>query len=450
MDALPSRLPDPDPDPDRAAPSPPDAFDPAEPEYTVRLGDPGDLAAALPHLMGFPPRESIVLVGLGGRSGSRVGLTLRVDIPPPDSAARLARAVAARLDTDGPDAAVLAIVSEAPDVPAYPDAPDGLWDGTDRPADLPHRQLTWHLTVALTAYGIPLREVLLVRAGRWWSYGCSEPCCGPGAGTPVPGGVTELAAASVAAGQVVAASREDVQARIARCDGPSAESMAAAVLRIGTSAAEVAATAGRDALAERYWDWITAAVTACGAAPDAPRPADDDVARVAWALRDALVRDRALGLCVGARADVAERLWTECTRRATPPLDAAPATLLAVSAWLRGDGALARIALDRALDSDPDYALAGLLSRGLDGCLPPRDLRAMIVGTLADLGAVSDLGAEVPEDLLADFGDVFPGEDVEAAPGRIRAAPAGATPGPARARPGRRSPSRTRRRRYRA
>jgi hypothetical protein len=68
----------------------------------------------------------------------------------------------------------------------------------------------------------------------------------------------------------------------------------------------------------------------------------------------------------------------ECARRAPAPLDAAPATLLAVSAWLRGDGATANIALERALASDPAYGLAQLLSQALAACLSPQDLRRLI------------------------------------------------------------------------
>ena len=64
------------------------------------------------------------------------------------------------------------------------------------------------------------------------------------------------------------------------------------------------------------------------------------------------------------------------------PLDAAPATLLAVCAWLRGDGAMANVALARALDSDPAYTLARLLAQALARCVPPAELRTMIAGTL--------------------------------------------------------------------
>ena len=43
------------------------------------------------------------------------------------------------------------------------------------------------------------------------------------------------------------------------------------------------------------------------------------------------------------------RLWTDLTRRACPGYVAAPAALLAFTAWQAGNGALANLALDRAL-----------------------------------------------------------------------------------------------------
>ena len=56
------------------------------------------------------------------------------------------------------------------------------------------------------------------------------------------------------------------------------------------------------------------------------------------------------------------RLWTDATRRACPVYVAAPASLLAFTAWQGGDGALAGIALDRALADDPAYSMARLLA----------------------------------------------------------------------------------------
>jgi hypothetical protein len=67
---------------------------------------------------------------------------------------------------------------------------------------------------------------------------------------------------------------------------------------------------------------------------------------------------------------IERRLCELCA--ALPELWAVPAlTVLASFAWWRGDGALTRIALDRARRSDPHYRLAELLERMVDLAIRP-------------------------------------------------------------------------------
>ncbi|MGY1781745.1 DUF4192 domain-containing protein [Geodermatophilus sp. SYSU D01036] len=362
----------------------------------IRLGDTGEVAAALPHLLGFHPAESIVLVGLRGPGGSRVGLTVRADLPPPAAAHALAVTLAGKVLTDDPVAVLLAVVSEVPDVMA-PDlmAPDDRSvpvqsSGPGEPApELPHRDLVHELVLALDARDVPVREALLVRSGRWWDYDCPYPCCEPGAGTPLPAGASPLAAAAVAGGALLAADRAALAARITPPDGdPGAPAMAAACLAEGREHAARLRALGRDAVAADAGAAIAAALADCrpGPATAATRLPDARVARVLWGLTIPDVRDRALGLALGEDAAAAEVLWTECTRRAPVPLDGPPATLLAVSAWLRGDGATANVALDRALAADPGARLPRLLADGLAQCLPPSELRVLISRTLEEAG----------------------------------------------------------------
>ena len=47
----------------------------------LRLSHPAELLAAIPALLGFRPQDSLVVVCLGGPSGRRVQLTIRVDLP---------------------------------------------------------------------------------------------------------------------------------------------------------------------------------------------------------------------------------------------------------------------------------------------------------------------------------------------------------------------------------
>ncbi|MBB3085382.1 DUF4192 domain-containing protein [Geodermatophilus sabuli] len=347
------------------------------PRPEVRISQLGEVAAALPALIGFHPHESVLLVALGGESGRRVGLTVRADLPVRGTSAPATRLLARSVATDDPAAVVVAVVSEAPDdLLPLPGQPPGA-----TVAGLPHRDVVHDAVVALADLGIPVADAILVRRGRWWSYDCPEPCCAPAAGTLLPGGVPELTVASVASGVVVERHRAALEERIARIPGPAAAEMEALTWRHVDRRAR-AAQADRDAEARRSWDTVVRVLGRCG--PGGARLSDRDVARVVWALADVRVRDRALTFALGDDAAAAETLWTECTRRAPAPLDAAPATLLAVSAWLRGDGAMANVALERALESRPTYTFAQLLAQGLAACLPPRELRAMITATAQD------------------------------------------------------------------
>jgi hypothetical protein len=345
---------------------------PADPHpIEVRIDEPGQIAAGLPQLLGFRPRESVVLIGLRGR---RVGLCVRADIPPPRHAAALAAELTRSVRTSRPRAVLVAVVSEE----AGP------------PGELPHRSLVGELVRALASADLPVPEILLVRAGRWWSYDCPHACCLPSAGTLLPDGVSQLEAAAVAAGTVVEDDRAALGARIAGEQGPAAEAMAASCARVVAECTAQVRAGGWNAMAAGSWTAVTTALRRCRPGPPGGRLTDEEVARVVCGLRDLEVRDRALELALGPDASAAELLWTECTRRAPAPLVAAPATLLAVSAWLRGDGAMANVALGRALTAEPGYGLAELLSSALAACLPPAELRALLHATAA--GATSAVG----------------------------------------------------------
>jgi hypothetical protein len=126
---------------------------------------------------------------------------------------------------------------------------------------------------------------------------------------------------------------------------------------------------------------------------------DVEAARLGWAVTATEVRDRALVLAVGPTASAAEAVWTELVRRLPVPLDAAPATLLAATAHARGDGALAGVALDRALASQPACTLARLLDQALRTGLPPSALRDLL--TRAGEQADAVVGAGTSEQLGA-------------------------------------------------
>jgi hypothetical protein len=71
---------------------------------------------------------------------------------------------------------------------------------------------------------------------------------------------------------------------------------------------------------------------------------------------------------------VAERLWLALVRATPAPERAEPAAFLALTAYMRGDGALAGLALDEAPHACPDHSLSALLRAALAAGLPPEVL----------------------------------------------------------------------------
>ena len=78
------------------------------------------------------------------------------------------------------------------------------------------------------------------------------------------------------------------------------------------------------------------------------------------------VRDDAWARMDPGHAPAHERLWADLTRHAQSGYVAAPACLLAFTSWQNGNGALANLALDRAIADTPSYSMALLLRDAID------------------------------------------------------------------------------------
>jgi hypothetical protein len=63
--------------------------------------------------------------------------------------------------------------------------------------------------------------------------------------------------------------------------------------------------------------------------------------------------------------------WSDLVRRTPEELVPGPASVLAFTAWLAGEGALAWCAVDRARAVDPDHSLAALVSEMLMSATSP-------------------------------------------------------------------------------
>jgi hypothetical protein len=233
--------------------------------------------------------------------------------------------------------------------------------------------------------GITWQEFLRVEDGRYWSYVCDNEACCPPEGEPFDQGLAAVAAspASAAAGApparaaTVLPSRAAVAARVAPVGGTAAESMRQATRRAERHVTQLLAQVRRSPRRGAARHLVaTEGLAASGDMIATYRAGgryttDFQLARMTVALRDLRVRDDAWARMDPAHTGAHLRLWIDVTRRAQPGYVAAPAALLAFVAWQSGDGALANVALDRALADDPRYSMALLLRQVITAGAPP-------------------------------------------------------------------------------
>ena len=306
------------------------------------------------------PEQSLVVIGVTPPR-DRIRVTLRYDLPDPPEAglvAEIAAHAVAVLSAQHLTAAV--VVGYGPEPLVAPVARE-------------LREAAWQA-------GIDVREFLRVQDGRYWSYVCGNEACCPAAGVPFdavdPADPSEAAALARVGGPVLA-SRAAVAARVAPLGGIAAESMRQATRRAERHIAQLLAKVRKSARLGAARHMIAAeGLAAVGAMIARYRDGgrfttDDEIARISVALRDLRVRDDAWARMDPAHAPAHQRLWIDVVRRAQPRYVAAPAALLAFVAWQSGDGALANVALDRALSDDSRYSMALLLRQVITAGAPP-------------------------------------------------------------------------------
>jgi Domain of unknown function (DUF4192) len=318
------------------------------PSPTVRVTTRQQLLSLVPVLLGFHPRASVVILGLAP-PGRTLEITLRFPGYDPRNPAGTTLAVLYAV-------ALLARrhCSHAAAVGYGPDEQVA-----------PFLAL---LREQAASRGIQLTEQLRAEHGRYWSYSCTGPACCPPDGKPYDDTPGPALAAHLPAGLPgVLPSREALAGLIAPCAGEEAALTRWATLRAGQRATRLTERARQsaDPVARRH-PLAGAGTTAVRAALRACRQ-DQPVtpAQAGWllvALHDPWVRDDAVCRTDAAHRRADLKLWTSLTRQAGPGHVAAPATLLAFTAWQAGNAILASMALDRALHDDPRYPLARALT----------------------------------------------------------------------------------------
>jgi hypothetical protein len=377
------------------------------------LRTPADVVTAVPYLIGFHPSDSVVLLGVRRR---RMVFQVRADLPAVGRVAAVAARLAGLLGRQGATSAVAVFYA--------------------RPG--PCTPLLAHLLGALVRRGVHLVDAIWVHGGRYAGMTCRNGACCPPEGRPLPAAGPTVDAA-VQADLTALPSRAALARRLSPVRSARRARMPEQTRRAYVRLAElVQAGAGlpgaedtdppTEVGAGRPVEVVAASLAGTGVGPVAgmgrvpligsahervrrsaataiaaaliqirtgSRPSDADLAWLSVLIaHPAAARHAWLGL--GGQLSAQVVLWTEVVRRAEPRLRARPAALLAFAAWRAGEGALASIALERALALDAREPLAELfnevLARGLSPALWTHMQRAGPVA-IASLGS----GAATPQ-----------------------------------------------------
>jgi hypothetical protein len=323
---------------------------PHQPGFSI--GRPGALIASLPAVLGFVPEKSLVLVSV---EDGRMGAVMRVDLSDdlPDHTGYLAEVVA----KGGADTVVAVIVDA---------------DGAFCPlCEQEHSSLMGRLGESLGEHDVGLYAAHLVDRvaadGRWR---CADGC-GAGGAVEDPGS-SPMAVAAVLDGRRLYARRGELQAVVAMSDPVRASGLAGAI-EAEAARRESDWRADPDGCARRDVQRVLAAIPGPGGGSldEAAIPA------LASALTDVAVRDTCYALAVGVRAAGAEALWAILARVLPAPWRAEALVLLAFSAYVRGDGPLAGVALEAALEVDSGHRMARMLDSALRAGMRPDQIREL-------------------------------------------------------------------------
>ncbi|MEV4705332.1 DUF4192 domain-containing protein [Actinoplanes sp. NPDC049316] len=328
---------------------------------TLKVRTPAELITAVPYLIGFHPSDSLVVAVV---KGSRLAFAARIDLPEAGVPDTEARAPVLHLAT---------VVAEQ--------EPEGVTiiGYGDRDRVTPSVQ---HLSRTLAGAGVKILDEFRVADGRYWSYLCTEPACCPEEGKPCDPPDSVLAVEATFAGAVALASRRVLEDRLAAATGDERQAMDEADRRALSRFRELSgpAAAKREPssspTAKRDLELVRAGRAAIRHAERTARAGerltDDEIAWLGHLMTSVQVRDYAW--IRSGTADWEISLWSDVVRRVDPLRVPAPASLLAFIAWRAGMGALATIAVERALDADGAYSMAQTMIATLHAAVPPSAL----------------------------------------------------------------------------
>lgn len=291
---------------------------------------PEDLLACVPICLGFVPEASVVMLSMPAGAGPHA----RVDLPPGADVAELAECLVRPAVQHRVGGVVLCLYTDLPDAPAVAD----------------------QLLESFTTGGVEVIQ-LIAADGRCWLPMLPQQRGGPPREYDVHS--HPLLVRAVVEGRVVLSSRRELEASV-QSDPDAVRQVAEALQRVAPPDPE----------------WVRETLDRHVQSGTTPAPAE--LARLVCSVLDPACRDAAWGW---VRRDEARRhaeLWLAVVRATPAPFLAAPAAVLALLAWLSGDGALAWCALDRARETGVRCTLADLVEDLLNGAVSPMQWRPVV------------------------------------------------------------------------
>jgi hypothetical protein len=324
----------------------------------LRAATPDAVLAVVPHMLGFYPSRSLVVLGLGERN--RVVVTFRYDLPDPfdyevatdiaehaDHVLCRERIAAAMLVGYGPEELVAGVAAIT--------------------------------SARLIRSGVDVPEVLRADSGRYWSLVCGDVTCCPPEGRWYDPGSHPAAAAMTEAGLTAHPDRDALARTIQRPAGAAgrvwratlqAQLRLSQLVDLGEADGDLDPRLRATRTGRREVQRAIRRYRSGGSVGSI-----EHLAWLAVLLADLRVRDDAWARMDLAHREAHCRLWTDVLRAAAVDFAPAPASLLAFTAWQSGNGALAAMAVDRALAADPGYSMAQLLAGAVEAALPPSAAR---------------------------------------------------------------------------
>jgi len=285
------------------------------------------LLAFVPVAIGFAPADSVVMLTVKGTRPFHA----RIDLPE---------------DEEDLDEVVTALLRPARQH-GIARVVFVIYDDDTAMAD----ETAWSLHTTFTQAGIEVFEVLRVHDDHYFAVLPGRPSSAY-RGVRFEARHHPFAAHSIFGGRVTHDSREALAATLIRDEIATAR-----VEKALDSAQPVAPHQVRALVAEH-------------AGSRSPTP-PEVVAALALSMLDGSLRDEAWRWLTRTSAASYVDFWSDVVRRSPEALVPGPASVLAFTAWLAGEGALAWCAVDRARAVDPEHSLAGLVADMLTSATSP-------------------------------------------------------------------------------